>query len=98
MRIFKFNIKEEVYTQFISICKEQDITVKKKINVLLSQDKANSSEINSFFPENTDIELRSITLKVNEELYKGIMKKSDILGIKPKKYIPYLIYRFIGKV
>lgn len=95
MRIIKFSINENAYESFLKHCKDIDITVKKKINVLVSLDKSNDTNINDYFPENLDQNLRTITLKVNEELFKGVMKGSDRLGIKSKRYIPYLIYKFL---
>lgn len=96
MRIIKFSINEDVYEDFISICKQEKITIKKKLNVLLSQDNEPIQDINAYFPDNHTHNIRSITLKTNEELYKGVMKRSDILGIKSKKYVPYLIYKFLS--
>jgi hypothetical protein len=95
MRIIKFNINEDAYETFATMCKNEDITVKKKINVLLAQDSSKDANINDYLPENYDQNLRSITLKVNEELYKGVMKSSDRLDVRAKKFIPYLIYKYI---
>ncbi len=95
MRIIKFSINETAYDTFKSICHQNEITVKKKLNVLLSQDNISRDNISDYFPSNYNQNLRTITLKVNEELYKGIMKNSDKLGIRARRYIPYLIYRFI---
>jgi len=97
MRIIKFSINENSYETFLKECKDKDITVKRKINVLISQDKAIDTDINDYFPENLDKDLRTITLKVNEELFKGVMKGSDRLGIKSKRYIPYLIYKYLDQ-
>lgn len=95
MRIIKFSINENSYEAFQSECKALDITVKRKINVLISQDTGMDTNINEYFPEDLDKDLRTITLKVNEELFKGVMKGSDRLGIKSKRYVPYLIYKFL---
>ena len=95
MRIIKFSINEKAYEDFMNKCKTEDITVKKKINVLLSKDRSVDVNINDYFPDNHDQDLRTITLKVNEELYKGLMKSSDRLDIKSKRFIPYLIYKYI---
>lgn len=95
MRIIKFSINENAYESFVEKCKAEDITVKKKINVLLSQDNSRDININDYFPENQDQNLRTITLKVNEELYKGVMKNSDRLDIKSKRYVPFLIYKYL---
>lgn len=97
MRIIKFSINENSYEAFLKECKAKDITVKRKINVLISQDKAYDTDINDYFPEDLDKDLRTITLKVNEELFKGVMKGSDRLGIKSKRYIPYLIYKYLKR-
>lgn len=95
MRIFRFAINEDIYKQFTSICDQEEITIKKKLNVLLAQDKTSESGINQYLQDKDDFDLRMITLKVNEELYKGIMKNSDILAVNPKNYIPYLINKFM---
>jgi len=94
MRIIKFSINEITYESFLANCKEANITVKKKINVLISKDDSRETNINDYFPDNNNVTLRTITLKVNEELHKGVMKGSDRLGIKSKRYIPYLIYKY----
>ena len=96
MRIIKFSINENTYETFQNICRLENITVKKKLNVLLSKDNPEGIDIKECFPEDANQNLRRITLKVNEELYKGIMKNSDKFDIKPKSYIPYLIYNFLN--
>jgi predicted DNA binding CopG/RHH family protein len=96
MRIIKFTINEDYYDALKIICGQEDITIKKKINVLLSNDIGEVANTKNFFPEDFSEKPRTITLKVNEELYKGVVKRADILGIKPSKYLPYLIYRFLN--
>ena len=95
MRIIKFTINERAYETFSNMCKEEDITIKKKINVLLSKDNTREYSGDDIFPADSNQELRTITLKLNEEVYKGIMKNSDILEMKSKRYIQYLIYKYI---
>lgn len=95
MRILKFSINRSAYETFIEKCKQEDITVKKKLNVLLSQDNSTDVDIYDYYPENDDQDLRTITLKVNEELYKGVMKSSDRLNVKSKRFLPYLIYKYL---
>jgi hypothetical protein len=97
MRIIKFSINEISYESFLANCKEEDITAKRKINVLISKDYSSVTNINDYFPDNNEVTLRTITLKVNEELHKGVMKGSDRLGIKSKRYIPYLIYKYLSE-
>jgi len=97
MKIIKFTINEDYYDESIAICKKEEITIKKKLNVLLSQDIDEVSNIRDYFPLNYNENQRTVTLKVNEELYKGIIIRSDNLAIKSSKYVPYLIYRFLIK-
>lgn len=97
MKLIKFTINEIAYEEFLDHCKKEDITVKRKLNVLLSNDTIENSQIKGFIPKNYSGEQRTITLKVNEELYKGIMKNSGRLDVKYKKYIQYLIYNFLLK-
>ena len=97
MKLIKFTINENAYEEFLNHCKEEDITVKRKLNVLLSNDSIENSQIKGFVPKEYSGEYRTITLKVNEEFYKGIMKNSGRLDVKSKKYIQYLIYSFLKK-
>jgi len=96
MRYLKFTINGDYYDKFTSICEKEEITIKKKINVLLSQDKGEVSNIKDYYPIEQFEKQRTITLKINEELYKGIIIRSDNLEIRASKYIPYLIYRFFS--
>lgn len=94
MRIIKFSINEDYYNRFKDICDSENITVKKKLNVLVSQDLY-SKDMDQYFPKNANIHTKHLTLKVNEELYKGIIKNCDKNDIRMKKYIQYLIYKFL---
>lgn len=96
MRIIKFTINEDYYEAMKIMCSKDNLNVKKKLNVLLSQDNKEVSDIKEFYPEDANENPRKITLKVNEEFYKGVMKRADILGVKASKYIPYLIYKFLA--
>jgi len=97
MRVVKFTINENYYNDFKEICTKEEITVKKKLNVLLAHDKDETVNIRDYFPKNHNEALRSVTLKINEELYKGFLKKCGKMDIKASKYVPYLIYRFLMK-
>lgn len=94
MKIIKFSINENYYDRLKDVCETEDITVKRKINILLSQD-TDTSNIRQVFPLDYNENLKSITLKINEELYKGIMKKCGKLDIRVNKYVPYLIYKYL---
>ncbi len=95
MRVLKFKINSQDYETFVNICKTEEIPVKRKLNVLVSQYSAIDTDINEYFPEDFDQDLRSITLKVNEELYKSFMKSSDRLDVNLRRFIPYLIHRLL---
>ena len=97
MKVIKFTINENYYNELKSKCEENDLTVKRKINVLVSQDTAYTDyeDINEYFPEDSKENVKKVTLKVNEELYKGIMKNCGKLDLRTNKYIPYLIYRYL---
>lgn len=94
MKVLKFKVHADYFEEFKNICTEENITVKKKYNVLLSQDR-NTSDIMDYFPEDHSENLRKMTLKVNEELYKGVMKKCGRLDLRVRDYMAYLIYKFL---
>ncbi len=94
MRVVTFKINESYYDQFKAICVNDGITVKKKINILLSQDP-HPSNIIDFYPEDSNQNTRKLTLKINEELYRSIMKKCGKFDFSPAKYVPYLIYKYL---
>ncbi len=95
MKVVKFTINEADYTKFKEVCVVENITVKKKLNVLISKDRE-PGNINKYFPNTVDGEQKKVTLKVNEELYKGIMKNCGKFDLRPAKYVPYLIYKFLS--
>lgn len=94
MKVLKFRIHTDYFEEFKNICIEEDITVKRKFNVLLSEDR-NTQNILDYFPEEHKDDLRKMTLKVNEELYKGVMKKCGRLDLQVRDYMAYLIYKFL---
>ena len=95
MKVLKFRIHADYYEQFKTICEEEDITVKKKYNVLVAQDR-NPEYILDYFPEDHHEMSRKMTLKVNEELYKGVMKNCGRHDIRVRDYMAYLIYKFLS--
>lgn len=96
MKVIKFTINENYYEEFKDICISEDITIKKKINSLLSSD-VRRVDINEYFPIDHDKNMRKVTLKINEELYKGIMKNCGRFDFKASRYVAYLIYKFLLK-
>lgn len=94
MKVLKFRIENQYYDQFKDQCLGQDITVKKKLNVLLAADR-NPHNILSYFPDSHFDDLKKMTLKVNEEFYKGVMKKCGQNDFKVKDYLAYLIYKHL---
>ncbi|MCH4889055.1 hypothetical protein EZV73_15780 [Acidaminobacter sp. JC074] len=95
MRVLKFKINSRDYKAFQDICKEEDIPIKRKLNVLVAKYSAIDTDLDEYFPEDFDQDLRSITLKVNEELYKGCIKSADRFEVSLRKFVPYLIHRLI---
>jgi len=94
MRVVKFKINEKYYDEFKEICVRDNVTIKGKLNVLLSQD-VSPRNITDYYPEDANQNTRRLTLKINEELYKGIMKKCGKYDFAPSKYVPYLIYKYL---
>ena len=94
MKVIKFTINEDYYEKFKILCSKDGITMKRKLNVLVSQD-TEVVDIKDYFPSDYNENIRNVTLKINEEIYKGIMKKCGKLDLKVKKYVPYLIYRYL---
>lgn len=94
MKVVKFAINEVYYQQFKSHCEENGLTIKKKLNVLLAQD-TEPENIKSHFPEDAHEDVKRVTLKVNEELYKGVMKKCGKYELRTNQYIAYLIFKFL---
>ncbi|MBN2260620.1 MAG: hypothetical protein JW702_08740 [Clostridiales bacterium] len=96
MQVIKFSISEPHYNSLKDICIKEEITVKKKINILLAQD-TQTINIKDYFPNGHHENPKKVTLKINEELYKGIMKKCGQLDIKVSQYVPYLIYKYLSE-
>lgn len=94
MRIVRFTMNEKYYQEFKAICDQAEMTIKRKLNLLLAQD-LDASNIRDFFPPDHYEKSKSVTLKINEELYKGLMKNCDKLDVGPRDYVPYLIYKFL---
>lgn len=97
MKIVKFSMNEDYYDRFKAICDKDDLTIKRKLNILLSQDTV-AVEVKVYFPKDAHEKSKSVTLKINEELYKGIMKNCGKFNESPRQYVPYLIYRYLGTV
>jgi len=97
MKVIKFTINEKYYNELKEICLQEELTIKRKINILLSQD-TQCINIRDYFPEDYNQDIKKVTLKINEELYKGIMKKCGKLDLKTREYVPYLIYRYLGSL
>jgi len=95
MKVLKFRINEDYYKAFQDHCKKEDITIKRKLNVLLAQDRR-PENIDSYFPEEHTHNLKRLTLKVNEELYKGVMKQCGRNDFRVSTYLAYLIYKFLS--
>lgn len=94
MKVIKFSMNEKYYDQFKTLCLEENITIKRKLNFLLAKDP-HPQAIEMYFPNDHTENMKPVTLKVNEELYKGVMKKCGQLDFKPSKYMPYLIYKHL---
>lgn len=92
MKVLKFRVENQYYDKFKSNCETEGITVKKKLNVLLAGDN-NPRDIQSHFPETHFNDLKKMTLKVNEEFYKGVMKKCGQNDFTVRDYLAYLIYK-----
>jgi len=95
MKVLKFTVNEEYYKRFKAICDTEGVTVKKKLNILISQDTS-PEDLKSYFPEDYLLTPKRLTLKVNEELYKGVMKQCGKYDFRVRVYMPYLIYKFLG--
>lgn len=97
MKVIKFSINEKYYNQLKDICLKEELTIKKKLNILLSQDR-DCANIRDYYPDDYNEDIKKITLKINEELYKGIMKKCGKFDLKTREYVPYLIYKYLGSL
>ncbi len=95
MKVIKFSMNETYYNLLKDICEKEDIVIKRKLNILLSQDRE-VVNVKDFFPSDHNEKTKSITLKINEELYKGIMKNCGKLNESSRHYVPYLIYRYLA--
>lgn len=94
MKVLKFRVDIDCFEQFKAYCLEEGITIKKKLNVLVAQDTM-PSDILDYFPENHENSTRKMTLKVNDQLHKGVMKNVDRFELRVRDYLPYLIYKFL---
>lgn len=97
MKVLKFSIYEKYYEAFKNQCIKENITVKRKLNVLLVQD-TKPARLQDYYPEDANEATRKLTLKVNEELYKSVMKKCGQMDYKVRQYLPYLIYRYLQTI
>lgn len=97
MKVVKFTMNEDYFNTFRDICVRDEITIKGKINVLLVQDR-DPEKFKEFFPPDHHEKTKSVTLKINEELFKSIMKNCGRYDIKPRKYVPYLIYKYLQTI
>jgi len=96
MKVLKFRVENQYYDLFKENCEKEGITVKRKLNVLLSQDR-DPSNLLSYFPETHFDDLKKMTLKVNEEFYKSVMKQCGRNDFKIKDYLAYLIYKSLSE-
>lgn len=97
MKVLKFTVNETYYNQFKEICDAESLTIKRMLNILVARDSA-PENLKSYFPENYLETPKKLTLKVNEELYKGVMKKCGKHDFKVRIYLPYLVYKFLGEI
>lgn len=96
MKVLKFTVNETYYNQFKEICDAENLNIKRMLNILVSRDTS-PGELKSYFPEDYLETPKKLTLKVNEELYKGVMKKCGQYDFRVRVYLPYLIYKFLGE-
>ena len=96
MKVLKFTVNEAYYNEFKAICDAESMTIKRKLNVLVAQDTS-PQDLKSYFPENYLDTPKKLTLKVNEELYKGVMKQCGQHDFRVRVYLPYLIYKFLSE-
>ena len=94
MKVVKFSINEDYYNLFKEECLKTEITIKRKLNVVLSQDRQ-TQNFTDVYPADYLEKRKPVTLKINEELYKSIMKNCGKFDVAPKKYLPYLIYKYL---
>lgn len=94
MKVVKFSINEDYYNLFKEDCLKTEMTIKRKLNVVLSQDRE-TQNFTDIYPADYLEKRKPVTLKINEELYKSIMKNCGKYDVTPKKYLPYLIYKYL---
>lgn len=94
MKVVKFSINEDYYNLFKEDCLKTEVTIKRKLNVVLSQDRE-TQNFTDIYPADYLEKRKPVTLKINEELYKSIMKNCGKYDVTPKKYLPYLIYKHL---
>ena len=79
MKVIKFAMNEQAYDQFKANCEKEGITVKKKLNVVISLDR-NPADIKSYYPENC-----------HENITENLTGTSPETGVKTEKTrIPHL--------
>lgn len=94
MKVLKFKVHADYFDIFKEMCQAEDITIKKKLNVLLAED-FRTEYIEDYFPEDHHEKARKMTLKVNEPLFKGVMKKCGLNDLRARDYCAYLIYKYL---
>jgi hypothetical protein len=94
MKTIRFQINADYYEQLKNDCLKSDITIKKKINVLVTENRQ-CTNYKKYFPLDYREELKFVTLKLNDELHKSIMIKCNEYDLTVGNYIPYLIYKYL---
>lgn len=94
MKVIKFKINSSFYELFKAECIEENITVKNKLYQIHRFDE-DADMMDEFNPEGYDEDLRSLTLKVNEDFFKSVTKKCYEWDLRLRAYMPYLIQKYL---
>jgi len=92
MNVLKFKINETYFDRFKEICQAKDSTVKNMLYITLTESD-HEDFITNVFPEDFNENLRHLTLKVNNDLYKGVAKKCTRMDVSVRDYMQYLIFK-----
>lgn len=92
MKVLKFKINETHFETFKTICSDNDITVKHLLYLTMTEAE-HTGLISDYIPEDFNDNLRNITLKVSNDMHKGVAKRCTKLDVSVRDYMQYLIYK-----
>ena len=92
MKVLKFKINENHFAEFKAICDNKEFTVKHLLYLTMTEAE-HTGLISECIPNDFNENLRSITLKVSNDMHKSVAKRCTKLDVSVRDYMQYLIYK-----